>query len=229
MVVAASMETVLAVVRPATAAPRLPPPMVIVPPPVLPLASSTAPVSAIWLPPTAIDPPLPPLPETSSVPETVVVPSAPPSTKALPSMWAELAARPAGRCTVSRTAPTTAEVRIRALPPATTGPPGTTTCMKPSPLKSSVAASPEFSAILPSGTAIVPEVLTSPPSKAANPPRATRIDPAFDTAPPLPLKASLPAMKSLSAISSVEATKPPPRSTVPVAVMTMPLGLIRKT
>ena len=52
--------------------------------------------------------------------------------------------------------------------------------------------------------------------------------PAFDTPPPLPAKCKRPAMKSPSAMSRVEATKPPTR-TVPVEVMAMPFGLTRKT
>ena len=53
--------------------------------------------------------------------------------------------------------------------------------------------------------------------------------PALLTAPAVAAKLPLPAMKSLSAISADEATKPRPTFTTPVLVMAIPLGLMRNT
>ena len=44
---------------------------------------------------------------------------------------------------------------------------------------------------------------------------------------PLPAKLRLPLLKSLSAMPSVEATKPPPTRTAPVGVIAIPFGLTR--
>ena len=57
------------------------------------------------------------------------------------------------------------------------------------------------------------------------------IRPAFDTLAeaPLPVNRLRAPRNSASVMPSVEATKPPPTLTVPVPVMAMPLGLIRKT
>ena len=228
MAEAASIATVLAVVRPGTVAPWLPPPICTLPPPAPPLALIIAPASAMLAPPMVTLPPMPVGDETSSVPATCVVP---PSTSAVPSICALVAATPSAICTAPRSAPTTAAAGITARMPACAPPPppaGSANWRKPSPVKSSVVASPASSAILPIGTVIVPLLRTLPPSNAAKPPLPTVTDPAFEATPvPLPWKASLPAMKSPSAMSSVDATKPPPTSTEPLAVIAMPLGLTR--
>ena len=158
----------------------------IVPPPVAPLALRVAPVSVILLPPTAMLPPLPVDDDTSSVPETCVLPAASPSTSALPSIRAEPGSRLSGIRTVSRTAPITATGRIWTrvpglMPLDLTPTPGSAAWKNPSPERSSVATSPELSATLPSGTVIVPVLATLPPSSAANPPLPMLIAPAFDT------------------------------------------------
>ena len=106
---------------------------------------------------------------------------------------------------------------------------GTATCKKLSPVRFSVACSPDPIATLPSGTETTPEFETVPPRSPTKPPGPAWIEPAFETPAdaPLPMKLSLPLLKSLSAIPSVEATKPPPVWTAPVGVIAIPLGLTR--
>ena len=106
---------------------------------------------------------------------------------------------------------------------------GIATCKKPSPLRSSVACSPEPRPILPSGALIDPGLETVPPSKPTRPPKPVVIEPAFVTLAeaPRPVKWRLPELKSLLEMPSVEATKPPPTLTAPDGVKAMPLGLTR--
>ncbi len=75
---------------------------------------------------------------------------------------------------------------------------------------------------------MLPEFSTVPPSSAAYPPRPTVMMPALVTGAdaPLPVKVRFPAMKSLSEIPSVDATKLPVLTT-PLWVIAMPFGLTR--
>ena len=121
------------------------------------------------------------------------------------------------------------ETSISPLPLAAFEAVGTATCMKPSPLTSSVTDSPEPRPTLPSGTRIIPEFETVPPISPTKPPLPAEILPALltDAEWPLPLNLRLPFMKSLSSVPSVEPTKPPPTLTIPVLVIAMPFGLTR--
>ena len=76
---------------------------------------------------------------------------------------------------------------------------------------------------------IVPEFETLPPIRPTTPPGPVMIVPSLLTAAeaPEPVNFSLPFLKSLSVIASVEATKPPPTLTVPLLVIAMPFGLTR--
>lgn len=160
---------------------------------------------------------------------------------ALPSRRTEETSTSPERLTRSRTA-LRAEVALTSTrppwawmaPPERIAPPsdavlGARICMKPAPEWSSVIAEPVPSATRPAGTTIVP-ALSMPAfdNNPTKPPGPAEIVPSFDTtAPDRPENISRPAMKSLSATSSVEATKPPPIRTAPSEVMAMPFGLTR--
>jgi hypothetical protein len=189
--------------------------------------------------------PAPALPATLTLPLTSTVPPGPPPSTIDPLCPdTERACNEPDTLTASRTACFTVAALRSMVPPfarilpetstsawpfGATALVGTATCRKPSPYRSSVACSPEPSATFPSGTLMVPAFDTEPPNSATKPPGAVEIVPWFDTAAeaPLPRKFRLPALKLLSAMPSVEATKPPPTFTLPDGVMAMPLGLTR--
>ena len=227
------------------------PVMLIAPPPALLLVALTLALSAmvtLW-PVTEIVPPfvaLACLPaDTLSLPVTVTLPPAPPPSTIAPERpETERAESVPETFTTSRMACLTVAALSSIDPPAAVIRPetstsalrlpvvaavGAATCMKPSPLMSRVIDSPEPSPTLPSGTLILPAFETVPPSSPTKPPLPTLILPALLTAAelPLPVNVRLPAMKSLSPIASVEATKPPPTSTDPLEVIAMPFGLTR--
>ena len=108
---------------------------------------------------------------------------------------------------------------------------GTATCRKLPPFRSSAICSPEPIPSLPSGTLIVPELRTAPPSRATNAPWPAAMLPALLTTDdlPFPENLSLSAMKSASEMSRLEATKPFNVRTEPVLVIAMPLGFTRYT
>ena len=117
----------------------------------------------------------------------------------------------------------------RACPSAIVARVGMATCRNWPPLTSSIACSPEPRPMLPSGATITPLLATVPPSSATKPPGPVAIAPLLTTPfdAPAPEKLFRPAMKSLSAKSRVEATKPEPVFTTPPEVIWMPFGLIR--
>ncbi len=105
------------------------------------------------------------------------------------------------------------------------------TWRKPSPVRSSVACSPEPRPILPSGASITPELATLPPISPTKPPLPVLMAPELKTCAeaPGPLKFRTPELKSPLERPSVEAMNPPPTLTAPEGVIAMPLGLTRKT
>ncbi|SFM00841.1 hypothetical protein SAMN04490355_103221 [Pelosinus propionicus DSM 13327] len=110
-----------------------------------------------------------------------------------------------------------------ALPPA--APVSTVRLTSWSPLKSSETAWPAPSAV--TLAAMAPAFLTCGPSSTASP--VAVMVPWLVTLPePVPLKVYWPLKKSLSLMSSVEATRPPVLTWEPGANR-MPLGLMRKT
>ena len=116
IVVAASTATVFAVVTPALA-PRSPPPMAIVPPPVAPLASMTAAFSVTLRPPRAMDPPRLVLDVALTAPETLTPLSPPSSTITPPWRCAEEADTEPEILTILRAACAAEEALISIRPP----------------------------------------------------------------------------------------------------------------
>ena len=217
--------------------------------PVLPLlavVSTRMPLRSTACPDVSTKPPFPaaPPPRALSVPLTVTSPPSPPSSLMLPPSATALSAliTPDMLMTL-RTASLTVAASNRTLPPLAVMVPllsisaplpvisavGTATWRKLPPLRSSAMRSPDPIPILPSGTMIVPLLDTAPPSNAIKAFSPARMVPALVTTAddPLPANARFPPMKSPSAMSRVEATKPPRVSTAPLAVMAMPLGLTR--
>ena len=246
IVLALSTLSVVAVVTPGTAAPAWPPPMVTLPPPVAPEASMVAPFRLMVRPPIAIDPPRARFEATFTEPDTFSTPPAPASsTMAPPTRRAELADSEPEMLTMPRTASAAVAALIAIRPPAARTVPemsirgwlalppcvGRAICSRPSPLRSSVACSPEPMAILPAGAEMIPELATLPPSRPTKPPWPVDIVPALLTAAeaPLPEKLRAPLIKSEFEMSKVEPTKPAPTFTAPLAVIAMPLGLMRNT
>ncbi|MNT56477.1 hypothetical protein D3C72_1937790 [compost metagenome] len=72
-------------------------------------------------------------------------------------------------------------------------------------------------------------MFTVPPISATRPPAPVEIWPALTTAPPAPLNARRPAMKSASLRPRVDATNPPAALMRPVGATLMPCGLTRNT
>ena len=216
--------------------------------PALPLAAivlTVAPAKLTFAPLVSTMPPLPPAPvaRALSVPLAVTVPPSPPSRRITPPSDMALSALIAPDILMTlRTMLRAVAADSVTLPPEalivplllTSAPPtsslvGTATWRKLPPLRSSAIRSPEPSPTLPSGTVICPALATAPPSSATKPPAPVVIRPRLLTVAdaPRPANARLPAMKSASVIPSVDATKPPRVSIVPLAVITMPLGFTR--
>ncbi len=208
------------------------------------LTASFARRSATLWPLIAIAPPFA-RPEASSRPVPATFPPAPPVRMIEPPLErAEATESSPGTLTASRiafatvaalsctdppAARTLPETSISAWPSAVLALVGTATCKKLSPVRFSVACSPEPIATFPSGTDTTPELATVPPMRPTKPPAAASIEPALTTPAeaPAPTKLRLPLLKSLSAIPKVEATKPPPTRTAPVLVIAIPFGLTR--
>ena len=151
----------------------------------------------------------------------------------VPAMLTTPPTTPAALPASIRTMPPSA-ITLPSLPalPETVAAVPVSNAISPSPARSRVKVACPPSVTAPSRAVIVPVLPTCPPTSATSPASATVIAPALVTlAPPFAegwLNASLPAMKSASAMSAVVATRPPTLTCAPAPNST-PLGLTMKT